>query len=368
MVAASLGPTLPALADLTQTSFGQISFLFIARALGYLVGSILGGYLFDRISGHPVMAVTLACLGATLFFTPNIPLLWILTAVISITGLAQGIVDVGGNTLIVWVHGHKVGPFMNGLHLFYGIGTFLAPIIIAQTVLISGNITWGYWIIAAFVLFSALQIITIPSQPIPVKKPGLNSRQTNLLLVTLAAAFLFCYSSMANIFGGWIYSYAVSLELTNETNAAYLTSTFWGAFTIGRLISIPIAVYIKPNTILMGDLVGCLLSVGIILLSPYSIIAIWLGAAGLGVSAASLFPTTISLVERRTEITGKVTSRFVIGSALGAMLPPWIVGQLYETAGPQSVIFSVFVALLAAIAVFAILMRETNVRSLQMRI
>ena len=48
---AVLGPTLPYLAKFTQTSFSQISLLFIARSLGYLAGSFIGGYLYDRVSG-----------------------------------------------------------------------------------------------------------------------------------------------------------------------------------------------------------------------------------------------------------------------------------------------------------------------------
>jgi len=360
LVGAVLGPTLPALAELTRTSISQISILFVARSVGYLGGSILGGNLFDRIPGHPLMALTLIGLGISLLFTPQVSLLWILIGIIFITGLSQGVVDVGGNTFIVWLHGKNVGQYMNALHLFYGVGTFLAPIIIAQAVLITGGITWGYWIIAAFLLFSALQLFFIPSQPIPATKSGFTSKRTNHILVFLAALFLFCYSSMANIFGGWIFSYVVRLDLTNATNAAYLTSTFWGAFTVGRLLSIPVAVRFKPSAILLGDLLGCLLSVGIIMLLPYSIISVWVGAAGLGLSAASLFPTTVALVERRIEISGKITSRFVIGSALGAMIPPWLVGQLFDSAGPQIVISSVFATLLMGFAVYVFFMRETK--------
>ncbi len=357
---AVLGPTLPYLAKFTQTSFSQISLLFIARSLGYLAGSFIGGYLYDRVSGHPLMAISLVALGLSLVLTPNISLLWILIAIIFLTGVSQGIVDVGGNTLIVWLHGKNVGPYMNALHMFYGVGTFLAPIIIVQAILITGNIIWGYWCIAAFVIFSALQFVLIPSQQTHAKEPEIITALNKQYLVFLASLFLFCYSSMANIFGGWIFSYVVGLGITNEANAAYLTSTFWGAFAIGRLLSIAVAIHFKPSTILLVDLIGCLLSIGIILLSPFSIISIWVGAAGLGISAASLFPTTVSLVERRIEITGKITSRFIIGSAFGAMFPPWFVGQLFETAGPQIVIYSVFITLLAGLGVYFFLKREAN--------
>ena len=364
LVGAVLGPTLPYLAELTHSSISQISLLFVARSLGYLGGSIAGGYLFDRVSGHPLIAIALVGLGISLFFTPYVSLLWILIAIIFLIGISQGIVDVGGNTLIVWLHGKNVGPFMNALHMFYGVGTFLAPIIIAQAIIISGSVSWGYWVITGFVLIAAFQLFLIPRQPIPVAEQGYTSARTNQLLVLLAALFIFCYSSFANIFGGWISSYIVRLDLTTEANAAYLTAIFWGAFTVGRLLSIPVAFRFKPSTILLGDLIGCLLSISIILISPFSLTSIWIGAAGLGLSAASLFPTTVSLVERRMEITGKITSRFVIGSALGAMIPPWIVGQFFDSVGPQVMIYSVFITLLMGIAVYVLLSRETKTVSI----
>src|SRR5512135_907733 len=53
---AALGPTLPTLAEHTRTNLGQISFLFTARSLGYMLGSLRGGRAYDRTPGHPIMA------------------------------------------------------------------------------------------------------------------------------------------------------------------------------------------------------------------------------------------------------------------------------------------------------------------------
>lgn len=358
LVAAVLGPALPYLAELTRTNFSQISILFIARSLGYLGGSALSGYLYDRFPGHPLMTITLVGMGIVLFLTPQNALLWVLIVILFLTGISQGTIDVGGNTLIVWQYGNNVGPYMNALHMFYGVGTFLVPVIIAQAVLITGSITWGYWIIAAFVFIPAAQLFFLPSQQIPTRVSEDTAAGSKQLLVFLAALFLFCYSSLANIFGGWIFSYVIRLDLTSEANAAYITSMFWGAFMVGRLFSIPVAARFRPSSILLGDLVGCLLSICIILIWPTSLTSIWIGAAGLGLSAASLFPTTVSLVERRVQISGRITSRFVFGSALGAMIPPWIVGQFFEISGPQIVIFSVFAAVVVGLGVYIFLMRE----------
>ncbi len=56
LIGALLGPTLTSLAQHTRVGLDQISILFTGRSLGYLVGSLLGGRLYDRRPGNPLMA------------------------------------------------------------------------------------------------------------------------------------------------------------------------------------------------------------------------------------------------------------------------------------------------------------------------
>jgi len=95
----------------------KVSFLFTARSPGYLLGSLVGGRLYDQVLGHIIMAVIFVVMAVMLTLAPVIPFLWLLTAAL-LVGMGEGAVDVGGNTLLVWVHRHDVGPFMNGLHFF----------------------------------------------------------------------------------------------------------------------------------------------------------------------------------------------------------------------------------------------------------
>src|SRR4030067_1578521 len=53
LTSASLGPLLPSLADQTLVRLNQVSVLFTARSLGYLIGSLLGGRIYDRRDGDP---------------------------------------------------------------------------------------------------------------------------------------------------------------------------------------------------------------------------------------------------------------------------------------------------------------------------
>ena len=366
MATAALGPALPSLADHTRSQLNEISFLFTAHALGYLVGSFQGGRLYDRIPGHPLIAVVLITMAAMLALVPLVSLLWALALVMLILGVAGGAVDVGGNTLFVWVHGRNVGPYMNGLHFFFGAGSFLSPIILAISLSLSDDVTWGYWALAVGMVPAAIWLFRLPSPDARATSGGSGGehdtapsagdtgsgrgRRTNRLIF-LIALLLFLYVAAEAAFGGWIFTYARDSNLAAAASAAYLTSAFWGALTFGRLLAVPIAARVRPIRILFADLGGCLASLGAILLWPESPLALWVGTLGLGFSMASIFPTAISLAERYLPITGRATGWFLVGASAGAMFLPWLIGQVYDVRWPQVTMVVIAVDLVVALAI-----------------
>jgi len=358
MAAASLGPTLPGLADQVGVQISQIGLLFTARSVGFLLGALLAGRLYDRIPGHRVLTLALFGVALTMALVPIAPNFWLITAVLFFMGISESGIDVGSNTLLVWVHGKAVGPFMNGLHFFFGVGSFLAPLIVAQVLLRTGGLQWAYWVLALLMLPSIIYISRIPSPTMPDTAKEAVSGIINWPVVGLIAIFFFLYSGAEIAYGGWIYSYAVATGAGTITTAAYLTSIFWGSLTLGRLISIPIAARLRARVILFIDLAGCLASVGLILLAPESTTAVWVGTIGLGLFMASIFPTTLTLAERNTNVSGAVTSYFFVGASIGAMTIPWFMGRQFEQDGPQAIMMIVFGCLVLASIVYTLLMRQ----------
>jgi FHS family Na+ dependent glucose MFS transporter 1 len=375
---AALGPTLPRLAEHTHIALSEASLLFTTHALGYLLGSFQGGRFYDRVPGHPLLAAVLVIMAAMLAAAPVIPVLWLLAVVVLVLGAAEGAVDVGGNTLLVWVHGRGVGPFMNALHLFFGIGSFLSPIIIAQALARSGDVTLAYWTLAVLMLPVAAWLARLPSPRAQTAvadeshdaNPAARSKARNhkLVLVALIALLLLLYVGAEVGFGGWIYSYAVAMGLGSETSAAYLTSAFWGALTLGRLAGIPIAIRFRSRSILLADLLGCVASAGILLLWPHSLAATWLGSLGLGFAMASIFPTVLSLAGQEMTLTGQITGWFLVGSSAGGMTLPWVMGQLFEASGPRSVMMVILVDVALAVAVFTGLMAYSTAQRQQVAV
>jgi len=357
---ASFGPTLPGLAAHTQSRLADVSFLFTARSLGYFLGSLMAGRLFDRYRGHIVLASGLLLMVVMLALTPVISLLWVLTIVLAVLGLSESFIDVGDNSMLVWVHRARVGPFMNGLHFFFRVGAFISPIIIAQLVLATGDITWAYWVLALLIAPLILVVLRLPSPKALPASSHPSGDKVNTMLVSLVVLFFFLYVSAEVGYAGWIFTYALKLGLTDPTNAAYLTSTFWVALTLGRLLSVVIATRFSPRAVLTTDLTGCVISIAIALMFPTSLVAIWIATFGLGLSMASIFPTTLSFAERRMHMTAKVNSWFFAGSAAGSMIVPWMIGLLFESAGPQVVMQVVAIALALAVVDFVALVRYSG--------
>jgi len=364
LTTASLGPSLPSLAENTNTLISQISYLFTARSGGYLIGSWLGGRSYDRRPGHHLLAAMLVAMAISLALIPTLSQLWVSILILMVVGFAEGAVDVGGNTLLVWLYRRDVGPFMNALHAFFGVGSLLSPIILALALRLTGSITYGYWALALAVIPVILWIIRLPS-PEADSATVLSGQETkailtrsDIILIVIICLFFFFYAGAEVSFGGWIYTYALETQLADETTAAYLNSAFWGAFTLSRLLSIPLATRLRPRKMMTIDLAGCLLSVGIILLWPQSPLALWIGAIGIGGSMASIFPTTLSMAERRLNITGRITGWFFVGASLGGMFLPWLIGQFFERSGPQVTMSIILVDLLAVVIVFVALIAK----------
>ncbi|GAK58818.1 MFS family sugar transporter [Candidatus Vecturithrix granuli] len=346
LVAAVLGPTLPGLASQTHTTIRQVSMLFTARSLGYLFGAFLGGRLYDRFPGHPILSIVLAMMTIIIATVPLIPFLWGLLTLLLLLGVIEGVLELGGNTLLVWLHKEKTGPFMNGLHFFFGVGAFVTPLIVGQVFLHTGQIQWAYWILAILILPSAGWLCRLPSPEIQsnARHQEQNAKKTFLVGVIVVLFLLYVGSEVS--FGGWIYTYTISLYQGVETTAAYLTSAFWGALTFGRLLAIPFAAYFAPRLLLLANFIGCLISVSLLLIGTPSLTIIWIGTLGVGVSMAPVFPTLLTFAGRHIQITAKINSWFCIGSGVGGMTLPLLIGQVFEIYGPQAVMFTIFADLI----------------------
>jgi FHS family Na+ dependent glucose MFS transporter 1 len=103
---------------------------------------------------------------------------------------------------------------------------------------------------------------------------------------------------------------------------------------VGRLLGIGTSSRLRPQTILLADMLGCLAALAILLLWPASTLALWGGSILMGLSIASVFATGMAFAEQRLSLNGVLIGWIIVGGGVGGMVFPWLIGQLFERVSP----------------------------------
>ncbi len=353
--ASIIGPTLDNLAAHTGSTLSAVSGLFVTNGLGRMTGSLLSGRFYDRLRGHPIIATALALIALAHFALPTLGALWLLLLTAFVLGAAEGTMDVGCNTLLMRVHGKNVGPFMNGLHLTFGIGALIAPQVVVASLGATNDVFGAFWFISLLVVPLAVLFLRLPNPIAQSEHPDAHARPfTQTGLVALFALFFFLFVGVEASPYSWTFNYGKGLGL-DEIGAGALTSTFIGGFTLGRLLSIPIATRVKPSRVLLFDTIGLFIGLGLLLLVRGPSWPMWLGLAIVGFSVASMFPTALAYAEQRFVVTGTITGIFLAASNTGVMFFPWLIGQFFESRGPSVMTIVLLAATIGTAVVFVVL-------------
>jgi fucose permease len=347
IIAASLGPALPFLADHAGVSISEASVLFIAGALGFFLGSNLAGQLYDRIKGNPVVAAALGLTGTAFLFIPAANTLIHIFMLLVLNGIGAGLVVVGSNTLLVWVRSDNIAPWMNGLHLLNGVGAFISPLIMTLSITLTNDIIYYYRFNSVIFFLAALFVLITPSPKIRKKQNrNFNYSRKTILSIVLTAASALLYVGTEVSFSGWIFSFTKEILNSSNKTAGIMTSFFWGSITIGRLISIPLSRRVIPEKFLIADFLGAITGIFIILLFTSSAFTISIGTIIFGISMASFFPNLLAFTEKHIGITGRINGIIFTSTALGGMSLPYLSGQLFQKTGPKMVMVGIVIYML----------------------
>lgn len=352
---AAEGATLLQLAENTSSTIDEISLIFFFGSFGYLVGSYLSGKIYDRVPGHKFMTGVIAVLAPIIALVPLAANLWMLLGIVLLLGVAKGALDVGCNTLLLWVHREKAGPFLNGLHASFGLGAFIAPLIVQVVVSMTGNIQWVYWSSALLAVPIGIWIFNSPdptARTTPDHHKGAPLPLAALVMMVLCFTF---YVGAESGYGNFIKTYTVITGLGDESQANFLNSAFWGFFTLGRLLGVWVSTRIRALPLLYIDLAGCLGSALLVFFFQDSKTILWTGTILLGIFLASMFPAMLALSDERMHVTGSMAGWFLVGGSIGGMIVPWGIGQAvvrFGTGAMTGIVIACLLANLAALVAF----------------
>ncbi|XP_051265866.1 sodium-dependent glucose transporter 1 [Dicentrarchus labrax] len=369
-----LGPTFEDLAVNVKKNISNISYIFVGRSAGYIGGSLVGGILFDCMNPHLLLGFSMLVTAFGMCAIPFCKQALLLTGLMSSIGMSMGVLDTGGNVLILNTWGEQAGPHMQALHFSFAAGAFVSPIIAKLLFGPDGNSStgttptnstppvtteqitkapdanailhwvhsksstlksmWAYVVIGSFVfLISFLFFILYSRSSISRDKARTPSGKPlvakhHMALVVLLFFFFFAYVGAEVAYGSFIYIFAKDHAHMDQSQAAGLNSLFWATFAACRGLAIFFAACMYPGTMILLSLVGSTVSSLLLCLFSKKNVALWICTGLYGASMATTFPSGISWVEQYTTVTGHTAAAFVVGAALGEMVLPALVGFL----------------------------------------
>jgi FHS family Na+ dependent glucose MFS transporter 1 len=361
LVVSITGPVLTRLSSNTSVSLERISVIFLSASMGNMFGSIVGGWLIDRVRGHHLLAICAIVFASLFALVPLMTNFYLLIALFFLFSAIQIMVDVGSNTLIVWTHGDSVAPYMNGLHFAFGVGGFFAPLLVARSIIWTGEIHWAFWMISALAIPFAFAVWRIPSpsrQSKTLQKVSSDHRSAkttnNFWVVMVGLVFFFMAGVEATVFG-WSFNYGVAIGMDKLTTAASFASAMWAAFSLSRLLSIPVSTRLSLRATMYWVLIGMAVSAALFVVGGDAQIMAWLAICGIGFFVAPIFPTALSYLGSRIGITGKLTSFIFIMANLGGMIFPFLAGQMFEPMGVFTLRWMLLILSALCLAVFVVL-------------
>lgn len=369
-----LGPTFEDLAVNVKQNISNISYIFVGRSVGYIGGSLFGGILFDCMNPHLLLGFSMLVTAFGMCAIPFCKQALLLTGLMSSIGMSMGVLDTGGNVLILNTWGEQAGPHMQALHFSFAAGAFVSPIIAKLLFGPEGNSStgivptsstppvntekitkapdihtiisyvhsrsstlksmWAYIVIGSFVfLISFLFFILYCRSSVSRDKARTSSGKPlvakhHVALVVLLFFFFFSYVGAEVAYGSFIYIFAKDYAHMRQSQAAGLNSLFWASFAACRGLAIFFAACMYPGTMILLSLVGSTVSSLLLCLFSKEKVALWFCTGLYGASMATTFPSGISWVEQYTTVTGHTAAAFVVGAALGEMVLPALVGFL----------------------------------------
>ncbi|MYT33086.1 MULTISPECIES: MFS transporter [unclassified Streptomyces] len=330
------GPVVPALRDSFGLSEPTAGLALAAQSLGAVVGVVGFHSVHHRIGNRALLASSyLTMLAGTLVF--GLVGVWpLMLAGAAVTGLGLGGVDFAISRLFLIGLGSRGPALVNVAHGCFGLGTVLAPAVIAA----AGPAHYG----PVFVALGLLSLIPLacmrgirarptpaelsPAAPAGDRRTG--ERRLPVVLAGFVAVYLLHFAVQSGI-GNWepTHLHALGHSVTSATAA---TSAYWLAMTVGRFLVAPLARRWSPATIVTAS---CALMTVSVLLVMVPGMTPWAYAAA-GLCIGPIFPNGLNWLNRSAPASGSAMAYVIAAAMLGSVAFPPALGAAIEEYGVGS--------------------------------
>lgn len=387
------GPSLLDLRIITSTSLKEASGFMTGHSVGYLIGSVVLGIIFDKMRKEKTYSVAWSVVAMTVILAV-IPWCYIYELMVAMhvfKGVAGGGLDTTGNALLISLWRADGKSFLQSIHFAFAIGGAISPFVTGPflapeknmntTSAVTGNTSianhtnnattsdssdfpWTEsrlyvpYSIAAFLALTAtvpLFVLACTSKrPLDVKsvksvssvdedideERNIQKLSTGMkaFVLIILMVFLGIYCAMEDGFNNFLATFCVSKLKWTKYMASIVTAVFWISYTVARFIGIFLARVFKPVKLMFILTVLVILGfLGFFLSAQFKVYeGIWISSGVVGLAMSMIFPLVFAWTEESIlPVTGFVASLFLIAASLGSMINPIVLGFLMDYSSPM---------------------------------
>jgi fucose permease len=327
------GANLPEIVKTFDLNSSLAGLLVAVPALGFTAAGLVGGYLSKWIGLQRLLALSASGMTFSLLLgtiSPSRPSLFL--AVLCI-GLFGGMLETGCNGLIAELNVGKAARELNRLHIFFGIGAFVSPLIV--TTLLAFKMVWRVnYAIAGIMAIILAGILALQPNRSHTTTNASHLREFVKLAKTPATirvwvgAFLFVASELG--FSNWIVTYLRQRPGFSPELASISLSIFWLAMLVGRYINTRLPVIHKDRYVIVVEALGSSLFLLLALLFKDVVLSIS-ALVMIGFFMAGLLPWLLAYAnERNPGYAGSISGFIQSGAGAGMLIGPSFIGILAQ--------------------------------------
>ncbi|MDA0671585.1 MAG: MFS transporter [Bacteroidetes bacterium] len=353
-----IGPLVPQIIEDFDLSLTLVALLPFAFFIAYGIMSIPSGMLIEVLGEKKVMMIAflVAFSGAMLFAL--FPSYLIAVGSLFLIGSGMAMLQVVINPLLRAAGGEENFAFNSVIgQLFFGLASFLSPLVYSYLVLNIGSEGQGallqaldsvvpselpwvslYWI---FAVISMLMIVVIAMSKIPKvelqddERPGPLKVHLDLLKDKKVIAFffgIFCYVGAEQGVANWISEFLSSNHgYDPQTVGATAVSRFWGLMTAGTLLGLLLLKILDSKIVLVTFTSGAMIALTVALFGSGEMALIAFPA--IGFLSAVMYPIIFSLALNSVAENHGSFSGILVTGIFGGAVVPLIVGSMGDAFG-----------------------------------
>jgi fucose permease len=341
-IQAMYGPAFPGLIERFGVGVDRVGATVVLHFAGSFVATVASSPLLLRLGYRTVLVAAGAGMTAGVLLAALAPTwTWLLVGA-GAAGLGFGLLNVGLNLVVARVFAPNAAPVLNLLSALFGTGAVLGPLAVGAA---GATLRGPFLALAAVAATATLLALRVPE---PERAAPAAAGRLPWRTVAGFAALYVLYVGVESGVASWE---TVHLEpAVGAQRAAFLTSLFWVALTLGRLASIPVSARVPP-----GRLVLLASAFGLVALAAANATALApVAYAAAGLAFAPVFPTTLAWIERVFPQRSERIVPFALAVAnAGPMATTAAMGLAVARVGPgavPAVLSLVAAALLAVVA------------------